>query len=204
MRILAVSDQPSEALWGPSVSERLAGIDLILSCGDLDPYYLSYLVTFTTAPVLYVHGNHDSRYRNTPPEGCVCVDDKLFVWRGLRILGLGGSIRYNLESPFQYTQAQMRRRVRKLWLPLHMRGGFDILLTHAPAYGLGDGDDLAHTGFEAFVELMDRWTPLFFVHGHVHMTYNYRQKRLNSYNHTQIINAFERYIFDTNTGDIKP
>lgn len=119
MRILAVSDVPSEYLWGPGVREGLRGTDLILSCGDLDPEYLSFLVSFTSAPLLYVRGNHDQRYEATPPEGCECVDGRLIVCKGLRILGLGGSIRYNRSGPpYQYTQAEMRRRVRKLWLSL--------------------------------------------------------------------------------------
>mgnify|MGYP002508894457 CR=1 FL=1 len=47
----------------------LEGIDLIISCGDLDPRYLSFLVTFYSGPVLYVHGNHDGKYEQIPPEG---------------------------------------------------------------------------------------------------------------------------------------
>lgn len=197
MRILAVSDVPSEYLWGPGVREGLRGTDLILSCGDLDPEYLSFLVSFTSAPLLYVRGNHDQRYEATPPEGCECVDGRLVVCKGLRILGLGGSIRYNRSGPpYQYTQAEMRRRVRKLWLSLQRRGGFDILLTHSAAFGLGDGEDQAHVGFMAFRELLDRWTPPLFVHGHTHLNYDTGYKRLYFYGQTQIVNAYGRYAFE--------
>lgn len=197
MKILAISDQPSDLLWCPAAAERLAGIDLILSCGDLDPEYLSFLASFTAAPVLYVHGNHDGRYRSHPPEGCICIDDQLYQYRGLRILGLGGSIRYSTDAAaFQYTQNQMRQRVWKQWLALRRSRGFDLLLTHAPAYGLGDGDDRPHMGFEAFRDLLERWEPPFFVHGHAHMTYSHKQKRLSYYNKTQIINAYERHVFE--------
>ena len=196
MKILAISDQPSDGLWCSSAAERLEGIDLILSCGDLDPDYLSFLASFTSAPVLYVHGNHDGRYLTHPPEGCICIDDQIYRYQGLRILGLGGSIRYSSDGAFQYTQAQMRQRVWKQWLALRRSRGFDLLLTHAPAYGLGDGDDRPHMGFEVFRELLERWEPPFFVHGHAHMTYSYKQKRLSYYNKTQIINAFERHVFD--------
>ena len=197
MRILAVSDVPSEYLWGPGVREGLRGTDLILSCGDLDPEYLSFLVSFTSAPLLYVRGNHDQRYEATPPEGCECVDGRLIVCKGLRILGLGGSIRYNRSGPpYQYTQAEMRRRVRKLWLSLQRRGGFDILLTHSAAFGLGDGEDQAHVGFMAFRELLDRWTPPLFVHGHTHLNYHTGYKRLYFYGQTHIDNAYGRYAFE--------
>ncbi len=196
MRILAISDLPSDALWGPMVRERLREVDLILSCGDLDPAYLSYLVTFSSAPLFYVHGNHDARYAKTPPEGCRCIEDALVEYRGLRILGLGGSMRYNMESPYQFTQKQMNWRVRRLAWTLRRSGGFDVLLTHAAARGLGDGTDLAHVGFDAFRTLLDKWRPAYHIHGHTHLNYNYRQKRVGYYNQTQIINAYERYLFE--------
>ena len=59
MRILAIADEESKYLWDYFQKEKLEGIDLILSSGDLNPNYLSFLATFTTAPVLYVRGNHD-------------------------------------------------------------------------------------------------------------------------------------------------
>ena len=36
MKILAISDVPSKALWDYGTREQLEGIDLILSCGDLN------------------------------------------------------------------------------------------------------------------------------------------------------------------------
>ncbi len=55
MKILAIADKESEYLWDYFEKSKLEGIDLIISCGDLDPRYLSFLATFTAAPVLYVH-----------------------------------------------------------------------------------------------------------------------------------------------------
>ena len=62
MKILAISDVASKALWCPQCRERLEGVDLILSCGDLPRTYLEFLTNFTAAPILYVHGNHDKEY----------------------------------------------------------------------------------------------------------------------------------------------
>ena len=78
MKILAVSDVESKALWDYFDKSRLEDIDLILSCGDLDPNYLSFLATFAHGPVLYIHGNHDTGYERTPPEGCVCIENRVF------------------------------------------------------------------------------------------------------------------------------
>ena len=197
MKILAIADHESPLLWDYFDKSYLEGIDLILSCGDLKPQYLSFLATFTQAPVLYVHGNHDDRYDETPPDGCICIEDKIYVHDGVRILGLGGSMRYKPGSN-QYTQSQMRWRVRKLWWSLTYRKGFDILLTHSPAYHFNDGEDLPHRGFEVFRTLLDKYKPAFFVHGHVHLNYGRQYSRLSSYNETQVINAYEKYIFEIN------
>ena len=90
----------------------------------------------------------------------------------------------------------MNRRVLRMTLPLLKHKGFDILLTHAPAYNLNDGDDLAHTGFEAFRSLMDRYRPKYFIRGHVHLSYNPALPRLDTYGETQVINGFGTYYFD--------
>lgn len=195
MRILAIADEESTYLWDFFEKRKLAGIDLIISCGDLHPHYLSFLATFTDAPVLYVHGNHDDKYDTTPPEGCICIDDTIYVHNGVRILGLGGSMRYR-PGNYQYTESAMRRRVARLWFQLLRHGGFDILVTHAPAYQLGDGRDLPHQGFREFVRLMDKYKPKYFLHGHVHLTYGLAHKRYDKYQDTHIINAYERFVFD--------
>lgn len=195
MRILAIADQESSYLWDHFEKSKLEGIDLIISCGDLNPNYLSFLATFTSAPVLYVHGNHDERYNQTPPEGCICIEDKIYVHQGIRILGLGGSMRYK-PGECQYTERQMKARVNKLKLQLLRRRGFDILVTHAPAYQLNDGMDLPHQGFRAFLTLLDRYRPKFFLHGHVHMSYGRRHKRYDKYQDTHVINVYERCVFD--------
>ena len=196
MKILAISDVPSKALWDYGTREHLEGIDLILSCGDLPKRYLECLTNFTVAPILYVHGNHDGSYENDEPGGCICVDDSVYVWKGLRIMGLGGCYRYNREDTYQYTEAAMRRRARKLWFRAHKAGGIDILLTHAPASGLNDGTDRAHTGFECFNDIMNEYQPGWFVHGHMHLNYDPKLPRVCTRGATTVINATERYVFE--------
>ena len=195
MKVLAIADEESKLLWDYFDKSYLEGIDLILSCGDLKPQYLSFLASFTHVPILYVHGNHDERYDTVPPEGCICIEDKIYVHDGVRILGLGGSMRYK-PGEHQYTESEMRRRVRRMWWKLRRNKGFDILLTHSPAYQLNDDNDLPHRGFEAFRNLMDKYKPAYFVHGHVHLNYGRKFPRLSVYNETQVINAYEKYIFD--------
>ena len=196
MNILVLADEESKYLWDYFEKSKLDGIDLIISCGDLKPQYLSFLATFAKVPILYVHGNHDAVYDETPPDGCICIDDDLYVYNGVRILGLGGSRCYNFGT-YQYTEKEMRSRIFKLRRKLRKYGGFDILVTHAPAFELNDGEDLPHKGFEAFRDLLDKYKPKYFLHGHVHLTYNWQQQRECTYNDTTtVINAYERYLFE--------
>lgn len=195
MKILVISDEESKYLWDYFEKSKLENIDLIISCGDLAPQYLSFLATFTHAPVLYVHGNHDECYNDTPPDGCICIDDEVFTFQGIRILGLGGSMRYK-EGRYLFTERQMERRIRKLRFKLWRSKGFDILVTHAPAYHLNDSQDLPHMGFQSFLTLLDKYQPKYFLHGHVHATYGDDFKRLSSYHTTTIINGYERYEFE--------
>ncbi len=192
MKILAVSDEESAALWDYYVPGKLNDYDLIISCGDLKADYLSFLVTMGKCPLLYVHGNHDSAYSTNPPEGCDCIDDKLVVYNGVRILGLGGCRRYH-PGKHQYTEREMRRRIRRLRFHLWRAGGVDIVVAHAPAQGLGDGEDMAHWGFETLRDLLDRYKPAYMLHGHVHMHYGRDVAREITYGDTTIINASEHY-----------
>ena len=188
MKLLLVSDEESPFYWDYYRPGRLDGIDLILSAGDLKADYLSFLVTMGRAPVLYVHGNHDGGYESFPPEGCDCVDGDLICVKGLRILGLGGCPLYNY-GPHQYTEAQMRRRIRKLRRKIRKAKGVDIVLSHAPARGLGDLDDRVHRGFEAFLPILDTLRPRYWIHGHVHLRFPNQSNGVLHYGDTTIINA---------------
>ena len=196
MKILVVSDEESPALWDHYRPGMLSDVDLILSAGDLKAEYLSFLVTMANVPLLYVRGNHDEAFEIAPPEGCECIDGRLVTVNGLRIMGLGGSLKYR-KAPNQYTERQMAWRAGKLRLRLRLAGGLDILLTHAPARGIGDEESVSHRGFETFLSLMDRYRPRYLVHGHVHRRYGPAWQRIRRYGDTTVVNACGWYIIDT-------
>lgn len=188
-RILAVADEVSDSLYGDGLA-RLRP-DVIVSCGDLPFEYLENLVTRAGVPLLYVLGNHDAEPRPRRdeaalrlglenlvvdpvpgPEGCDDVDGRVREVAGLRIAGLGGSVRYK-EGPNQYSQGEMRRRAIRLEARARFRGLFgrglvDVLVVHAPPLGVGDAGDPAHRGFASFHRLVRRLRPALLVHGHVH------------------------------------
>ncbi|SNU08242.1 Predicted phosphoesterase [Lachnospiraceae bacterium] len=195
MKILVLADIESKYLWDFFEKSKLEGIDLILSAGDLSADYLEFLATYAICPVLYVHGNHDTKYEKKPPLGCICIDDDIYEYNGIKILGLGGSMCYNYGL-FQYTDKEMKKRYTRLRPKIWRKKGVDILLTHAPALGVNDGEDLPHRGFEIFRTIMDKYEPKLFVHGHVHLNYGREHKREDTYKNTKVINAFEKYIVE--------
>ncbi len=193
-RILAVADEVDEGLYGDRLKQLRP--DLILSAGDLPFDYLEYLVSRLDVPLVYVPGNHDADLSKgdttwSPlqtevpvpgPQGCDTADGKIIDAAGLRIAGLGGSVRYK-EGPNQYGQDTMGRRALALEARCRIRcavdgRGVDILLTHAPPFGVGDGSDRAHRGFKPFHRLARTLQPQLLVHGHVH-PYGVRQPALN-------------------------
>ena len=195
MRILLLADEPDRRLWDLLDRSLLENIDLVISCGDLPAEYLSFITCFTSARVLYVHGNHDTKYLEKPPEGCVCIDDAIYRYEGLRILGLGGSMRYK-PGPCMYSEKQMRRRIRRLWWKLRWNRGFDILVAHAPMEGVGDQQDLAHRGFACLRRLTEKYHPKYYVHGHVHKTYDYRFQRIRELGETTVVNAWMSCVIE--------
>ena len=204
MKILLLADREERMLWddwSERTKEKLSDVKLILSAGDLDPDYLEFLVTMLNVPLVYVRGNHDGIYDEKPPEGCIDADGCIVEAQGLRIMGLGGSMRYNPDASDMYTEDEMRRIVRsasKRKITDVFRGnrGFDILLTHAPCRGYGDMDDLPHRGFDCFNELLENYKPKLHCFGHVHQEYGQFRRTIEHPSGTELVNASGYYIFD--------
>jgi Icc-related predicted phosphoesterase len=73
-------------------------------------------------------------------------------------------------------------------------GGVDIVVTHAPPYGIHDGRDVCHTGFKAFRALLDTLRPRYFLHGHTHLDYSPKMGRITEIGRTHIVNAFRSVV----------
>lgn len=189
MKILAVSDIESDRFYEYYRPGMLKEYDCIIACGDLKAEYLEFLVTMSGRPLFYVHGNHDEKYLREP-EGCTCVDGRIVQFNGVRILGLGGSYCYR-KGKYMYTEQQMKNRILRLKPSLLWHKGFDILVTHAPARHLNDFDTLPHRGFECFNDLLEKYHPKLFLHGHIHRNYNIGIPQRSQYQSTTVINAFE-------------
>jgi calcineurin-like phosphoesterase family protein len=210
VRVLAVSDVVEEALCAdPSLAH---GAELILACGDLPFEYLGDLMNALDVPLVFVPGNHDpdiSGYRTSRagltlraglparppwPAGAISADGRIVDVAGLRIAGLGGSRRYS-PGPNQYTDWQQGRRGRRLALRSRLRRHrVQVLLTHAPPAGVGDGPDPPHRGFPIINILVRQLSPGLLLHGHVDPgPAGWGDHRLNG---TIVRNVTGRHLFD--------
>lgn len=191
-KIVCVSDIANMDLYSDYARIELSDADFLISCGDLDPEYLEFLAKMSNKPLYYIHGNRDSRLDKRPPKGCTCIDDDLIIHKGIRILGLGGSLRY-AKSKYQFSEQEMERRIRRIKRKISKYGGVDIIVTHAPIRGYGDMDDYAHQGFDCFEKLLMEYKPKFWFYGHIHQTYSHNLPRETKFKDSKIINCYERY-----------
>ncbi|MDR2194242.1 MAG: metallophosphoesterase [Treponema sp.] len=221
MKILCISDHLDPLVYTASIKERFKDVDLVVSAGDLPQDYLDFVVTSLNKPLLSVYGNHDlegfskrssdawalsweredwERENQQFGSGVIHIGSKIAIERNIIFAGLGGSMRYNTGEN-QYTDFQMQleifRLIPRLLLNRLLYGRFvDVLLTHAPPFGVHDKPDRCHKGFKAFLWFMKTFKPKYLIHGHIHL-YNLSDIRVTSYCNTQVVNAYGHYIIDT-------
>lgn len=183
VRVLVIADEVVDALHVQAL--RNLAPDLVLAAGDLPWDYVEYVASAVDAPTLFVPGNHDPEVRRVKvgrngtcteaglpcdaprPRGAVNVDQGVVTAAGLTVAGLGGCVRYR-PGPNQYSQREYRRRARRLLRRTRSAAPVDILLTHAPPRGLGDGEDGPHVGIDALHDVLERLQPSWLLHGHIH------------------------------------
>lgn len=188
LKILAVSDFIESSLEKKITSKTLEPVDLIISCGDIAPEYLSFLRDRLDRPLYFVKGNHDLRYTDTNPAGCDNIHGRIKRFNGLNFLGFEGSMWYN-GGVNQYTDAQMKKMISRLWFSLWRKGGVDVVVTHASPRHIHDGKDMCHRGFDSFVTLIDKRKPRLFIHGHIHKEFHAFEERVTIVNQTRVVNT---------------
>jgi Icc-related predicted phosphoesterase len=186
VRILAVSDEVEPQLIDERTVSAQGRVDLVIGCGDLPADYLDALATSYSAPLVFVRGNHDPPGRQGEYLAAAEIDGRVVRERGLLIAGLEGSIRYS-DGAHQYTERQMRAKVRALRLRLRLRRP-DILITHGPPAGVNEGTDPAHKGLQAIRRAIEWMRPRLLLHGHVH-PYGREIAREAQVGETRVINV---------------
>ncbi len=216
MKILCISDATDTLIYSSIAPELYKDVDFVISAGDLPLRYYDYIQTILRKDVFYVYGNHNledfgkmmnrispdfTKPQSMPYFGGFFIDGKCIhdKKQDLIIMGLGGSMLYN-NGESQYTEKQMQKRIARL-VPRLMYNkkrygrALDILVTHAPPRGMGDGEDLCHKGFEAFLSFMEKYRPRYLLHGHVHLD-DANAPRVSEYMDTKVINIYKNYILE--------
>lgn len=188
LKILAVSDFIDTSLTRMVETKSLPPVDLIISCGDMEPEYLSFLRDRLDRPLFYVKGNHDIRYTPTNPIGCENIHRRIVTVNHVTILGLEGSMWYN-GGANQYTEAMMKKQIFSLWLSLWWKKPVHMIVTHAPPRHVHDKEDLCHRGFDCFNTLIRKYRPGYFIHGHIHREFDTHSDRITRVHDTQVINT---------------
>jgi len=199
MKLLAISDEVVDWIYSPSLIQRCGDVDAVISCGDLPIHYLEYVTSTLNIPCYYVRGNHDLYefgglgQLKTEPEGWINLDMRQYKFRTITLAGLEGCIRYKPAVPIQYTQSEQWWRA--IWLArklvvnrIRCGYGVDIMVTHSPAFGIHDGPDRAHIGFEAFNWIIETLRPRFLIHGHQHRNYAPMLPAETTVDNTQVLN----------------
>jgi Icc-related predicted phosphoesterase len=215
MRLLCIADHVDPFIYSTGLKARYGNVDLVLSAGDLTLGYYDFVVTNLNKPLYFVFGNHHLEEMRefgkqadpfTPPKrtwdrggGATCLEGRVARIKGLTIAGLGGSIWYN-GGENQFTDftmfLAMLRLVPVLLWHRAVHGRFlDVLLTHAPPYGINDLPDPCHTGFRIFLWFMRTFKPRYLVHGHVHL-YDRNAAREARYGATTIVNAYDHTVIE--------
>lgn len=181
MNLLTVSDKESHLIYSPQIKQRFSDVDLVISCGDLSYFYLEYIISSLDIPLYFVRGNHAKQIEYSTegerkaPWGAVDLHKKVFrdPHSGLILGGIEGCLRYK-PGGYQYSQAQMWAMVFQM-IPallqnkLNFGRYLDIFVSHAPPWGIHDGEDRAHQGIKAFKWLIETFQPVYHLHGHVHI-----------------------------------
>jgi uncharacterized protein len=173
VRVLVIADEEAPDLHHQVL--RAITPDLVLSAGDLPWHYVEYVVSSVDAPAVFVPGNHDPSIERARlgrngtytadglpcdgprPHGAVNADGLIVEAAGLRIAGLGGCVRYK-PGPHQYTQRQYVGRARRLIRHARAVGAIDVVLSHAPPLGLGDGTTSRTRGSKRCTTCWSGWS----------------------------------------------
>jgi len=161
IRFLAVSDEPDRTLEHEVNRRNIGHLDAILSCGDLEPDWLSFLGDAFSVPLVRVLGNHDRDHPDL--EQVVPHPLRASVTSRFPVPLVGLS--WAGEAPVRGDRSAWAQALRITCARL-LRPGAVLVASHVPPTGAGDGPDPYHRGYDAYRWLVNRLRPPLWLHGH--------------------------------------
>ena len=140
---------------------RAQNIDIIVTLGDLTREDILPLKEISDIPKIGVYGNHDSgTYMNEL--GIINMHLNTWDFNGYKFGGFQGCVRYK-DNP----QALMYRQEEASAMMANFPK-VDIFICHCPPRGINDEEEIAHQGFNALLDYIDKECPKLLMHGHTY------------------------------------
>lgn len=148
---------------------------------------------------IHGHGATYLGFKAFANENFLVEDPKTGRKTPLLIAGASGTSRYN-NGLCQFTDSQMKFKLLKLvpkliYNKLKYGRYLDIFMTHASPRHIHDHEDPCHIGFECYNWFLQRFKPVYMVHGHIHL-YDLREERIGKYYDTTVVNAYAHYVIE--------
>ncbi len=175
-KILILSDYENSTFFKNN-ADALSEIEFIISCGDLSAEYLEDIFNLLQKPLFYLKGNHGSKIKNRKIK---YIGNKVFSQSGFVIAGVDGIWQRNSQNMIKTTEKIMK-----------YRGNIDILVSHSPCEGIGDGTNY-HKGAPCLNKILRAKNIRYHFYGHNHL--NYGGVRYIEENGIKFYNAFDHFV----------
>ena len=177
MRILHYSDHGT-----PEFRTLYDTCDLLVTTGDLEYYDFPTLEELPNKkPAFGVYGNHDSgNYMEML--GIINLHMKVYTFAGLRWGGFQGCLRYK-EGSMQFSEEEAEAFARDF-------PSVDVLLLHAPPFGMLDAQDPVHVGSKAIRRYIEEKQPRYVFCGHLY------EPAQATFGKTEIIRGYNANILE--------
>lgn len=173
VRILFVADTHNDLQYDDNALSVIKneGYDCCILLGDHSHNDLKLILQYIPSHKIYgILGNHDTwgQYHRYGVKDIHC---RGFLCNGVKIIGLSGSYKYKETDTYAMLTQQESVRLTSEF------PNCDILVTHAKAMDLScDKNNCSHDGLLGIATYIQRCSPTYHVHGHMHV------------NNTEIIN----------------
>ncbi|MEM8863318.1 MAG: metallophosphoesterase [Chloroflexota bacterium] len=181
MKILAFSDLHRDTNAAKKLCEASIDADILIGAGDFATKGKGGLETLrilaeSKAPVILVHGNHDSP--SEVSDFCTQSDKLIYLHgtmariEGLIFFGLGGEI--PSRHPEKWNSFETEEHASKM---LESCPKNAVLITHTPPYGVVDLQTTGkHEGSTAILEAISKVKPRLHLCGHIHRAWGTSDK----------------------------
>ncbi len=206
IKIMCISD--THNIWSADVT-KLPTVDILIHSGDItftgqpselnrwNTWINEYVSDNPETHVIMTSGNHDLTLQTQRGQAqisnisnghylqheAVNVKDISFFGSPWTVSGSGGPT----YKAFQQDYSELPKTWRAL--DQYGIGELDVLITHGPAYGIGDFESGTNWGDQSLLDQIKNIKPKFHVFGHVHEAFGVYQLKDEGLDDTIFVNA---------------